>query len=473
MALNFKNIFEGLRIKAKSVLTSDTVGEVEVDSADGKMNLHNGTSRSPLVTEAHSATLTNKTLTSPVINSPTGIVKADVGLSAVDNTSDINKPVSTAQGLADGAVQAFAIQRANHTGTQAAGTITGLAAVATSGLKADVGLSAVDNTSDATKNAASVSLTNHTINGTLNTLTNITASTNANLTGPITSVGNATSITLGAITSTMILDGTILNSNINSSAAIARTKLASGTNGALLNNNGSGVMSESTDVILSTNAMTFAATKHLEMVAVTDSTTTGTTASLTAFTGGAIRLTNASLVSLANIPAGANGQEVVIFNRTGVSVSIVDSSAASGTAANRIYTGTSANITFAQDAALILSYDTTSSRWQVIGGTSSSGGGSSAPVDTSISALNIDWSTGDTFYKLISTGSTFTFSNSANGQTISVIIKNTGASNIDVVFPTALVTGVIISTILPSYENIYTFMKSNGKFYVSVIADMV
>jgi hypothetical protein len=41
-------------------------------------------------------TLTNKTLTSPVINSPTGIVKADVGLSNVDNTSDVNKPISTA-----------------------------------------------------------------------------------------------------------------------------------------------------------------------------------------------------------------------------------------------------------------------------------------------------------------------------------------------------------------------------------------
>jgi hypothetical protein len=45
-------------------------------------------------------TLTNKTLTSPVINTPTGIVKADVGLSNVDNTSDANKPVSTATAAA-------------------------------------------------------------------------------------------------------------------------------------------------------------------------------------------------------------------------------------------------------------------------------------------------------------------------------------------------------------------------------------
>jgi hypothetical protein len=48
------------------------------------------------VTLTGSQTLTNKTLTSPVINTPTGIVKGDVGLGNVDNTSDANKPVSTA-----------------------------------------------------------------------------------------------------------------------------------------------------------------------------------------------------------------------------------------------------------------------------------------------------------------------------------------------------------------------------------------
>lgn len=41
-------------------------------------------------------TLTNKTLTSPVINTPTGIVKGDVGLGNVDNTSDATKNSATA-----------------------------------------------------------------------------------------------------------------------------------------------------------------------------------------------------------------------------------------------------------------------------------------------------------------------------------------------------------------------------------------
>lgn len=69
------------------------------------------------------------------------LVKADVGLGNVDNTTDASKPVSTAQAAADAAVasaaaadatskanaaQAAAVQRANHTGTQAIATVDGL-----------------------------------------------------------------------------------------------------------------------------------------------------------------------------------------------------------------------------------------------------------------------------------------------------------------------------------------------------------
>lgn len=60
-------------------------------------------------------------------NNPHGVTKSQVGLANVDNTSDVDKPVSTAQATADSAVQAFAIQRANHTGTQAAATISDFA----------------------------------------------------------------------------------------------------------------------------------------------------------------------------------------------------------------------------------------------------------------------------------------------------------------------------------------------------------
>jgi len=84
-----------------------------------------------------------------------GITKTMVGLSAVDNVADASKPVSTAQAAADAAVQAHAIQRANHTGTQAVGTITGLGSLATqSGTFS--GTSSGTNTGDQTATTVSV-----------------------------------------------------------------------------------------------------------------------------------------------------------------------------------------------------------------------------------------------------------------------------------------------------------------------------
>lgn len=59
-------------------------------------SIHGITDTSALATKTGAETLTNKTLTSPAISSPTGLVKGDVGLGNVDNTSDANKPVSTA-----------------------------------------------------------------------------------------------------------------------------------------------------------------------------------------------------------------------------------------------------------------------------------------------------------------------------------------------------------------------------------------
>jgi hypothetical protein len=67
-------------------------------------------------------TLTNKTLTSPVINTPTGITKSDVGLANLDNTSDANKPVSTATQTALDAKAPLASP--TFTGTVSASTVS-------------------------------------------------------------------------------------------------------------------------------------------------------------------------------------------------------------------------------------------------------------------------------------------------------------------------------------------------------------
>lgn len=61
------------------------------------------------------------------VNNPHSVTKTQVGLGNVDNTSDTDKPVSTAQALANTAVQSYSIQRSNHTGTQTASTISDFA----------------------------------------------------------------------------------------------------------------------------------------------------------------------------------------------------------------------------------------------------------------------------------------------------------------------------------------------------------
>jgi hypothetical protein len=126
-----------------------------VNLASGKSLYLNGT----LLKDA-TETLTNKTLTSPVINTPTGITKSDVGLANVDNTTDAGKPISTA-----------------------------------------------------TQTALDLKLASATATTTYAPLASPT------FTGTVT-------LPSGTVTSTMIADGTIADADINASAAIALSKLA-------------------------------------------------------------------------------------------------------------------------------------------------------------------------------------------------------------------------------------------------------
>lgn len=148
-----------------------------------------------LVGTTATQTLTNKTLTAPAISSPTGLVKADVGLGNVDNVADLSKPISTA---AQTALDLKApLASPTFTGTPAAPTATGgtnTTQVATTAFvtaaaalkegtitagttsqywrgdkswqtldKSAVGLGSVDNTSDSAKNSATATLTNKRI----------------------------------------------------------------------------------------------------------------------------------------------------------------------------------------------------------------------------------------------------------------------------------------------------------------------
>lgn len=62
MAFNFTKFWEGIKIKARTATTADSKGDLEVIDGTGKLQYHNGSSVSPVVTAAHAETLTNKTI---------------------------------------------------------------------------------------------------------------------------------------------------------------------------------------------------------------------------------------------------------------------------------------------------------------------------------------------------------------------------------------------------------------------------
>lgn len=62
MGFSFKKFFQGIKIVPKNGSTASAQGDLEVDSATSKLNFHNGTTASPVVTEAHAQDITGKTL---------------------------------------------------------------------------------------------------------------------------------------------------------------------------------------------------------------------------------------------------------------------------------------------------------------------------------------------------------------------------------------------------------------------------
>lgn len=91
-----------------------------------------------------------------------------------------------------------------------------------------------------------------------------------------------------------------------------------------------------------------------------------------AFTGGA----STTVTGFAN---GSDGKLLYILNKTGTQLTINNNDSGS-VAANRILTGTGAAISIENNASLVLIYDTTTSLWNVVGGTG--GGSAGAPVYT-------------------------------------------------------------------------------------------
>jgi|GEM_PF-867082 len=265
-----------------------------------------------------------------------GLAKADVGLGNVDNTSDATKNSATAaltnktisgadntlsnipQNAVTNLVTDLASKAAtSHTHTAAQisdSTVTGRSVVTavdaaaartaigagTSNLaigttsttakagdyvptKADIGLGNVDNTSDTTKNAAAVTLTNKTISGASNTLSNIPQSAVTNLTTDL--AGKAA--TSHTHTASQISDSTTVGRSVLVAvdAAAARTAIGAGTSNLALGTTSTTAKAgdyapTKTDVGLGNVDNTSDATKNAASVTLTNKTISGSSNTL-------------------------------------------------------------------------------------------------------------------------------------------------------------------------------------------------
>jgi len=165
--INFRKFFQGVSIRPKASTQSNEQGDVEVLSSDGKARYHDGTSNSPLVTEAHTATLTNKTLDADA-NTITNIENADIKAAAgivysklTLTGSIVNADVNSAAAIALSKLAALTASRALE--SDGSGVISASAVTATelgylSGVTSTIQAQVAGRASIALDNLASVAI---------------------------------------------------------------------------------------------------------------------------------------------------------------------------------------------------------------------------------------------------------------------------------------------------------------------------
>jgi hypothetical protein len=137
----------------------------------------------------------------------------------------------------------------------------------------------------------------------------------------------------------------------------------------------------------------FRATANLLASQSNDNTAVGVSGTVAAPTTPVVRLTNNTLVSIAMINNATSDRVLILINATGVDVDVLNDTGA--TPSNRILTGTGTTMKLAADACVWLAYDSTSTRWRVIGG---SGGGSSVIIDTTANIAGMPRSAGALYF---------------------------------------------------------------------------
>lgn len=383
--LNAKIISVGQNFEPKTASTADSKGDVEVIDSTGKMGYHNGTTVSPVVTEAHTATLTNKTFDA----NGTGNVLSNI------ETADLASGVLiTSTTLVGASNTNFPSTTAIKTYADAISTAasSALATEITNRQNADTTLQTNINTEASTRSGADTTLQSNIDIETAARIAadsvlqgSITTLQSTRVTGPASATDEAL-VRYDGITGKLVQNSVVTATDAGIVSGITQLNVdnfrldgndltSTDTNGNVnIIPNGTGIVDVQKD------------TRFRQDVRydITADTATGANATLTSPVSKNVRLTNASLTSIDMIPAGTQGQEINLINATTVIIAL--NNATGGTAANQILTGTGSALALPVDSTVSLTYDSTSARWKVIGLTSS---GSTATQSYNIENLGI------------------------------------------------------------------------------------
>ena len=178
--------------------------------------LNTAISDADVATLAGTETLTNKTLTSPVINTPTGITKTDIGLANVDNTSDANKPVSSAG-------QTALDLKANLAGPTFTGTVNAAALILSGDLTVNGTTTTVNSTTVNVSNAFVFEGTTADAFETTLTVTDPTADRTITLPDSTGTVALTSDITVTPSSTNTLTNKTLTSPKINEDVAVTAT----------------------------------------------------------------------------------------------------------------------------------------------------------------------------------------------------------------------------------------------------------
>lgn len=170
--------------------------------------------------------------------------------------------------------------------------------------------------------------------------------------------------TLSTVASISGTNGSALFKNSADSTTAFQVQNAASTALFTVDTSGTTISLQGATTVSANLTVTNAGSLYLQRA--TDYSTTGTTNDVNLGTASLVRLTGASAQTITGISGGTDGRILTVINAGSNSATISNSSTSSA-AANRILTGTAADLTLNPDASMTLVYDAGASRWRVAG----------------------------------------------------------------------------------------------------------